>query len=120
MALNRRNFMNTVIDDITISEAVDYIDKCILDRRIGQVITPNVDQIVRIEWDEYFKKICENCELVLIDGHPLLWIAKWYGKPFKQKIPGSELVPVLCDMAAKKGYSIFLLGAAKGVAAKAV
>ena len=29
------------------------------------------------------------------------------------------MFPLLCDMAAKKGYKMFFLGAAEGVAAKA-
>lgn len=119
MPLNRVKFMNTHIDNVTMDEAVKHIEECIEQRKIGQVITPNVDQIVRIEWDEYFKEICENCELLLVDGHPLMWIAKAYGEPFKEKIPGSDLVPVLCERAAQKGYKVFLLGAAEGVAAKA-
>lgn len=119
MPRNRVQFMNTYIDNVTLDEAVKHIEECIEQKKIGQVITPNVDQIVRIEWDEYFKKICENCELLLVDGHPLMWIAKAYGMPFKEKIPGSDLVPVLCKETAEKGYQVFLLGAAEGVAAKA-
>lgn len=116
MPLNRRKFMNTFIDDVSIDEAIEHIEHCINNRIIGQVITPNVDQIVRMEWDEYFRKICENCELLLVDGHPLLWIAKLYGLPFKQKICGSDLVPILCELASKKNYSVFFLGAGPGVA----
>lgn len=119
MPMNRRRFMNTAIDDITKEEAVAYIKTRIEERSVGQVITPNVDQIVRMEWDDYFREIVERCDLVLVDGHPLLWIAKWYGKPFKEKICGSDLVPVLCSMAAENGYSVFFLGAAPGVAQRA-
>lgn len=119
MPRNRQRFMNTYIDNVTMDEAVAHIDYCIQNRIIGQVITPNVDQIVRIEWDEYFRKICNNCELLLVDGHPLVWTAKLYGKPFKEKICGSDLMPILCTFAAKKGYSVFLLGAGPGVAQKA-
>lgn len=119
MPLNRQKFMNTYIDNVTLAEAVEHIEYCIQNRIIGQVITPNVDQIVRMEWDTYFKEICNNCELLLVDGHPLLWIAKLYKKSFKEKICGSDLVPLLCKVAAEKGYSIFLLGAAPGVAKKA-
>lgn len=119
MALNRQKFMNTYIDNVTMDEAIRHIEDCIQKKKIGQIITPNVDQIVRLEWDDYFKEICENCELLLVDGHPLLWIAKLYGEPIKEKICGSDLVPILCNVASKKGYSVFFLGAAPGVAAKA-
>ena len=119
MALNRMQFMNSYVDNVTKEEAITYIEKCIIMRKIGHVITPNVDQIIRIEYDKYFRKICENAELLLVDGTPLIWISKWYKKPIKEKICGSDLVPDLCNLAAQKGYSIFLLGAAEGVAAKA-
>lgn len=119
MPLNRVKFMNIFVDDVTLAEALEHIEYCVKERKIGHVITLNTDQIVRIERDEFFKKICENCELLLVDGHPLMKIAKKYKMPFKEKICGSDLVPVLCALAANKGYSIFLLGAAPGVANKA-
>lgn len=119
MPQNRMRFMNSYIDNITMDEAINHIEECIRLRKIGQVITPNVDQIVRMETDSYFKEICDNAELLLTDGHPLLWIAKWYKTPIKEKICGSDLVPKLCEVAAKKGYSVFFLGAAPGVAQKA-
>ena len=119
MPQNRIRFMNTYIDNVTMDEAIDHIEECIRLRKIGQVITPNVDQIVRMETDSYFKEICDNAELLLTDGHPLLWIAKWYKTPIKEKICGSDLVPKLCEVAAQKGYSVFFLGAAPGVAQRA-
>ena len=119
MPLKRMRFMNSYIDNVTMEEAIDHIEECIQQRKVGQVITPNVDQIVRMETDGYFKEICDNAELLLTDGHPLLWIAKWYGTPIKEKICGSDLVPCLCEVAAQKGYSVFLLGAAPGVAQRA-
>ena len=111
--------MNTYIDNVSEIEAINHIEKCIKNRIIGHVITPNVDQIVRIERDPYFKKICDNAELLLVDGHPLMWISRWYKTPFKEKICGSDLVPHLCELASKRGYKIFLLGAADGIARKA-
>ena len=119
MALNRKRFMNTFVDNVTKEEAIAHIEDCIQNRKIGHVITPNVDQVVRMEYDSYFRQICNDAELLLADGTPLLWIAKWYGEPIKEKICGSDLVPELCSIAAKKGYSVFLLGAAEGVASKA-
>ena len=119
MPLHRMKFMNSYIDNCTKQEAIAHIEKCIKDRKVGHVITPNVDQIVRIEKDSYFKEICNNAELLLTDGTPLVWISKWYGTPIKEKICGSDLVPELCEVAANKGYKVFLLGAAEGIAEKA-
>ena len=93
MALRRMKFMNTYVDNVSKAEAILHIEDCIKKRKIGHVITPNVDQIIRNEKDAYFRKICEHAELLLIDGTPLMWIAKWYGTPVKEKICGSDLKP---------------------------
>ena len=100
-------------------EAIARIDELIKENRCAYVVTPNVDHIVQIEKDTELKKVYENADLILADGKPLLWIANWYGTPIKEKISGSDLFPRLCQMAAEKGYSMFFLGAAEGIAAKA-
>ena len=111
--------MNTYVDNVTEEEAIRHIEECVKNRKIGFVVTPNVDQIVMMEKNLYFREICDTAELSVVDGHPLLWIAKWYKKPIKEKICGSDLMPHLCKIAAEKGYKVFLLGAAEGIAAKA-
>ena len=50
---------------------------------------------------------------------PLIWISKLKNNPIKEKVSGSDLFPEVCNLASQKGYKIFLLGAAEGVAAKA-
>ena len=54
-----------------------------------------------------------------MDGQPLVWVSKWIHRPIKEKVSGSDLVPELCKVAAEKGYSLFILGGADGIADKA-
>ena len=115
----RQKFMNTEIDNLTMQEALETIDALIEENKNAYVVTPNVDHIVQLETNKELQDVYANASLILTDGKPLLWIAKWYGTPIKEKISGSDLFPLLCDMAAKKGYSMFFLGAAEGVVAKA-
>ena len=115
----RQKFMNTEIDNLTMQEALETIDALIQENKNAYVVTPNVDHIVQLETNKELQDVYANASLIPTDGKPLLWIAKWYGTPIKEKISGSDLFPLLCDMAAKKGYSMFFLGAAEGVAAKA-
>ena len=119
MPKNRMPFMNIYLDNITSEEALDYIDSWIASRKIGVIITPNCDHIVQIEKKPALQSVWNSAELLLADGHPLLWFAKWYKTPLKEKINGSSFTPELCGRAAEKGYSVFLLGAAPGVAQKA-
>lgn len=115
----RIKFLNTHVDSLTMSEAVDQIDSLIAKKGCSYVVTPNLDHIVIMETDKEFVEIYQNADLVLADGKPLIWISKLTGNPIKEKISGSDLFPHMCAMAAKKGYSVFILGAAEGVADKA-
>ena len=115
----RMKFMNTEIDNLTMKETLEAIDLLIKEDKCAYVVTPNVDHIVQLETNKELQDVYKNAALILTDGKPLLWIAKWYGTPIKEKISGSDLFPLLCDMAAKKGYKMFFLGAGEGIAAKA-
>lgn len=119
MSDKRMRFLNTHVDNLTMEEAVAEAKRLILERRNSYVVTPNVDHIVKIEHDWLFREIYEGADLVLTDGKPLIWMSRLMGTPIKEKISGSDFFPEVCSMAAKEGFSIFLLGAAEGVARKA-
>lgn len=112
----RIKFMNTDIDNLTMAETLNEIDKLIQKKACSYVVTPNVDHIVRLEKDEELQKVYKNASLILTDGKPLIWISKWYKTPIKEKISGSDLFPRVCQLAANKNYTMYLLGAAEGVA----
>lgn len=119
MSDKRMRFLNTHVDNLTMAEAVEEAKRLILARRNSYVVTPNVDHIVKIEHDRLFREIYEGADLVLTDGKPLIWMSRFLGVPIKEKISGSDYFPEVCKMAAKEGFSVFLLGAAEGVAKKA-
>lgn len=111
----RIKFMNTNIDNLTMTETLNEIDKLIQKKNCSYVVTPNVDHIVRLEKDVELQKVYKNASLILTDGKPLIWISKWYKTPIKEKISGSDLFPKVCELAANKNYTMYLLGAAEGV-----
>ncbi|EHK2306076.1 WecB/TagA/CpsF family glycosyltransferase [Clostridium perfringens] len=117
--MSRVTFLNTEVDNLTMDEAIDKAEELIIKKKPSYVVTPNVDHIVKLETDKEFQDVYKNADLILTDGMPLIWISKMRGNPIKEKISGSDFFPKLCERAAEKGYSLFLLGAAEGVAAKA-
>lgn len=117
--MTRIKFLNTEIDNVTMEEAVKEIENLVLNKKPSYVVTPNVDHIVKLENDEEFKEVYKNADLILTDGMPLIWISKIKSTPIKEKVSGSDLFPKVCELASRKSYKMFLLGAAEGVAAKA-
>ena len=91
-------------------ETLQAINSLIQENKSAYVVTPNVDHIVQLETNKELQDVYANASLILTDGKPLLWIAKWYGTPIKEKISGSDLFPLLCDMAAKKRIQDVLFG----------
>lgn len=116
---NRVRILNAEVDNCTIDEALDKISVFINERSNAYVVTPNLDHLVMMERDALFRKVYEDADLVLVDGKPLVWIAKANKTPVKEKISGSDLFPRIAELCAKKGYKMFFLGAAEGVAQKA-
>lgn len=117
--MQKQQLLNTYVNNLTMSETIDAVEELIKSEKKSYVVAINVDVVIKIENDPYLKKIVDNADMVLVDGKPLVWISNFYGKPLKAKISGSDLVPLLCEEASKKQYSIFIIGGKDGVAEQA-
>lgn len=117
--MEKQRLLNTYVNNLSMSETIDEIEKMIACEKKSYVVAINVDVVMKIEHDSYLKKITDNADMVLVDGKPLIWVSKIYKNPVKAKISGSDLVPLLCAEAAHKGYSLFIIGGKEGIAKKA-
>lgn len=113
--MSKLDFMSIKIDNITMEQAMDEIVFMAKNGKNQLVVSPNVDNMVRLEEDQEFRKIYDKADLVLTDGQPIIWFSKFFGEKIKEKISGSDLSIKLCGKAAENNLSIFLLGAAEGV-----
>ena len=105
-------------DNLNLDEFLERIDQRIEARIPGSIVTPNTDHICRLHRSPEFLHAYEQAAFTLADGVPLMWASWLLRKPLKQKLSGSDLVPILCEHAAKKGYSVYFLGGAPGTAEK--
>ena len=117
--MEKQPLLNTYVNNVNMDEAIQAIEDMIASEKKSYIVAINVDVVMKIENDSYLKEITDKADMVLVDGKPLEWIAKWHKRPIKAKISGSDLVPILCERAAEKGYSIFIIGGKEGIAEKA-
>lgn len=117
--MEKQQLLNTYVNNLDMDETLTAIEGFIEEKKNAYVVAINVDVVVRIEKDPYLKEITDSADMVLVDGKPLVWISKIYKRPVKAKISGSDMVPLLCEVASKKGYKIFILGGMEGVADQA-
>jgi len=113
------NLFNIRFDNITFFQLCAALEQGIRNRQIGYVVTPNVDHVVRVNRDPRFRQAYEKAMLRLVDGMPLILASRLLRKPLVSKLSGSDLVPRLSQFAAENHFSVFLFGAAPGVAESA-
>ena len=91
------------------------------ERDCKYVVTPNVDHIVVLENHTKFKQAYDEAALTVIDGNPVLWVARLSGEPVPCTVRGSDLTPAIfaCFNDNHESVKVFLLGAAAGVADRA-
>lgn len=115
----RTTILGVAIDPLTMDEAIIAFQRLIEIGHPSLAVSLNVDICMKIQRDAELRGIYHAADLVLVDGTPMMWAARFLGSPFPGRVSGSDFVPAFCATAAREGYAIFLLGAAPGVAAAA-
>ncbi|MCL4693210.1 MAG: WecB/TagA/CpsF family glycosyltransferase [Candidatus Hydrogenedentes bacterium] len=106
-------------NDLTLDELCQRIERYARGGAPTYIVTANVDHVCRCHSDPMFRDAYANAGTVVCDGKPLIWMSKVLGSPLREKLSGSDLVVDLSEYAAEKGLSVYLFGAAEGVAAQA-
>lgn len=105
--------MGVPFDQVDTGQTLDRIDEMIASGQSHQIATANVDFLTLAQSDNDLHRILTNADLVLCDGMPLVWMSRFLGNPLPERVAGSELVPLLLERAAMKGYRVFILGGAE-------
>jgi N-acetylglucosaminyldiphosphoundecaprenol N-acetyl-beta-D-mannosaminyltransferase len=107
------------VDRVTFAGALDRIEALVAAGQGGAVYTPNVDHVVIAQRNPAFAAAYRAVDLSLADGMPILWSASLLGEPVPEKVSGSDLIVPLAERAAARGWRVFLIGGAPGVAEEA-
>jgi len=115
------------VSDITrvLGVRVDCVDAASALRRIEElagaggahlVATVNPEFVMRAQEDREFARVLEQADLCLPDGTGVVWAARRQGCDLGEAVTGVDLVGPIAAMCARRGFRLFLLGAAPGVA----
>lgn len=106
--------------NVTFEDAIAWITQRVRSGLPANVVTANLDFVMRAWNDPELQRILIEADLVLADGFPVVKLAPFFGPPLKGRVTGSDLTPMLAEHAAKEGISVYGLGAADGIAEKAM
>ncbi len=81
------------------------------EEKIPFLITPNADQIVKLDKVEHqvLKKKLSKASFILPDGQPIIWFSKLVRKPLQARLAGSDLFPQVWQRAKEKQEKIFIV-----------
>lgn len=113
------HILNVPVHNVTYPETLDRIKQFIAEGGAHQICTVNPEFVMTAQRDPEFTRILQEADLCVPDGVGLLFAALWLRHPLKERVAGSDLIPLLAREAAKQGWRVFLLGAAEGVAERA-
>ena len=111
--------LNIPVHQLDWAAALAEIERCLSEPGVHQLATVNPEFVMTAQQDAQFMDILQRADLCLADGVGLLWAARRLGQPLPERLPGSEMVYRLAELAARRGWRLYLLGAAPGVAEEA-
>jgi N-acetylglucosaminyldiphosphoundecaprenol N-acetyl-beta-D-mannosaminyltransferase len=99
---------DAITEDATVDLVFDWMKE--KERKSHHIITVNVAILMMAKDDPKLADSIEKADLVVVDGKPLVWTAKWLGSPVPHKVSGVDLMRRLLEEGDRRGMRIFLLG----------
>jgi N-acetylglucosaminyldiphosphoundecaprenol N-acetyl-beta-D-mannosaminyltransferase len=108
------------VDALTMDQTLSLIDKAIQDKSPVHHVVVNAAKMVNAQKDAELKKSIVDCDIINADGKSIVWASRILNCALPERVAGIDLMNNLVEMAAHKGYKIFLLGAEEEVLEKVV
>ena len=108
------------VDPVTRAEAVRRVGEFIESGGPHLIVTADASALIIARRDPEFGQILQQASLVTADGAGVVRALKSAGRPVPERCSGCDLIVDIAREAAGRGWSLFFLGAAPGVAEAAV
>lgn len=112
--------LGSLVDKVNQKEALERIEEFIESREPHHVITANAEIIYTGVENKSLSRTLNKADLVTADGFGVLWASKFLNDPIEERVTGIDLVDAICKHGQEKGWKLYFLGAAPGIAEKAV
>ena len=107
--------VDCVTMNVTLERCAQFLDTA----GHHQVATLNPEFVMLAQRDARFRALVREASLVVPDGAGIVWALRRQGITNVERVTGIDLMRESCAQAANLQVSVFLLGAAPGIAAQA-
>jgi N-acetylglucosaminyldiphosphoundecaprenol N-acetyl-beta-D-mannosaminyltransferase len=112
----RYDVVGTEVAAVDPAATLDEIARWIRDGERRYVAFANVHGVMEAARDPALRRAYGGAGLTVPDGMPLVWMARLRGLPGVRRVYGPDTVLLVCERAAREGWSCFFYGGAPGVA----
>lgn len=113
--MEKINVLGVNVDAIDMPMALEVIDGWIARRERHYVTITNVHGVIESQADATLRQIHNRAGLVTPDGMPLVWLGWLNGHRHVTRVCGPDLMLVLSERSAAKGYRHYFYGGKEGV-----
>lgn len=107
------------IDSLNLKEVLEYcIEKANTKGEKSFVVTINTEIIMLARSDSEYERVLKSADLALVDGIGVIWAGKMFGRSFKGRTHGSDLIEQLSKEVSEKPITVGFLGGKENVAQK--
>ncbi|HTN42234.1 MAG TPA: WecB/TagA/CpsF family glycosyltransferase [Nitrospiria bacterium] len=110
MRPKRIELLGVPLDCVDLPLALSAVEEMMRDDRPGMVIAVNPEKVIKAIKSPVLLDPLREARLLIPDGIGVVMAARLLGLGRMKRVPGSELMPAICERAARKGYRVFLFG----------
>ena len=111
MKPKRIEILGVPVDCLTMDQTIELAGSALTGDVAQSVVAVNPEKVMRARVDRRLRDQLQRAAVLIPDGIGVVAAARMLGLGQFNRVPGSELMPKLCDLAARTGRSVFLFGA---------
>lgn len=113
------NLLGIRVDRVSMAEAMQRVETFMHEDTPHMIFTGDATGLMRAQDDPELYRIINEADLVTADGAGVVLSSRLLNQPLDERVSGCDMVVEISKVAARLGRSVYLLGAAPGVAEKA-
>lgn len=111
--VKRIKVLGAPLDCVSMKDALKQIDVMLQRDQSNTIIALNPEKVIKSQNDSELLSWLNNAGLIIPDGIGVVVAARLLHKVKISRVPGSELMPAICERSVEKGYKLFLYGASE-------
>jgi len=120
LSRNVWSILGLPFDALSLQQTIDVVISAIDKQQRCFLTTPNLNFLIAAQRDADFYQSVIDSDINIADGMPIVWLAKLFGIPIKERVAGSDVFAALSELKGReKKIKVFFFGGKAGIAKQA-